>query len=232
MNYEIVTLEERRVVGIGTRTANDAPDMGEKIGKLWCDFMCEGGACEKLQFQHGSPCYGIYTGYSYDDSGYDVYAACESANKPEGFSEVVIPAGKYAKFSFRGDVRESTAKAWSEVWQVPLPRAMQVDFEEYNCPDDSDIADISIYIGLADLCQSCGMPMTKPEEYGTEAGGAPSTEYCCYCRKDGKFTADCTMEQMIDSCLDNEEGKKLYSDRAVAHAQMMEYFPTLKRWKK
>jgi predicted transcriptional regulator YdeE len=34
MDYEVVTLAEKKVVGISTRTNNFAPDMGEKIGQL------------------------------------------------------------------------------------------------------------------------------------------------------------------------------------------------------
>lgn len=232
MNYEIVTLPERRIVGISARARNGAPDCAAIIGKLWGDFMCEGGACTKLA--HGgenAPVYGAYTNYNYEEMSYDVIAACESANCPEGFVEVVIPAGRYAKFSFHGDVRASTAAMWDTVWNTPLPRAMAVDFEEYtSCGEDMQ-ADINIYIGLADLCQSCGMPMTKAEHYGTNADGSKNEQYCTYCYQNGAFTADCTMEQMIDFCLSMPESASLYTDKEAARAQMLQYFPTLARWK-
>lgn len=232
MNYEIVTVEEKRVVGIGTRTANNAADCAEKIGKLWNDFMC-GGACEKLEcLGEDAPVYGLYTNYNWEEMSYDVIAACESRNCPEGFVEAVIPAGQYAKFSFRGDVRASTAEAWDKVWKTELPRAFGVDFEEYtNCGEDMQ-ADINIYIGLADICQSCGMPMTKEEQYGKNADGSKNADYCCYCYQDGAFTADCTMEQMIDFCLNMPESEKLYTDKEASRKMMLEYFPTLKRWNK
>ena len=232
MNYEIVSIPERRVVGIGTRAQNNA-GCTEKIGKLWADFMCPGGACEKLEYpSEDAPCYGVYTNYNYEEMSYDVFAACESKNCPVGFTELVIPAGKYAKFSFHGDVRASTAAAWDEVWKTTLPRAFAVDFEEYATCDDNMQGDINIYIGLADICQSCGMPMTKSTDYGTEKGGSKSTAYCCYCRTNGTFAQDCTMDEMIDFCLNCEEGQKLYSDREIARKQMQDYFPTLLRWKK
>ena len=50
------------------------------------------------------------------------------------------------------------------------------------------------------FCQSCGMPLTKTEDFGTEKDGKLSEDYCVYCYKDGAFTADCTMEEMIDFC--------------------------------
>ena len=51
-------------------------------------------------------------------------------------------------------------------------------------------------------CQSCGMPMGQTDEfYGTEADGTKSREYCNYCYENGAFTANCTMEEMIDFCV-------------------------------
>ena len=35
MNYEIVEMEEKTVIGIATVTNNASPDMGSKIGQLW-----------------------------------------------------------------------------------------------------------------------------------------------------------------------------------------------------
>ncbi len=44
------------------------------------------------------------------------------------------------------------------------------------------------------------MPLALPENLGTETDGTPSAEYCTYCYRDGRFTLDCTMEQMIAQC--------------------------------
>ena len=49
-------------------------------------------------------------------------------------------------------------------------------------------------------CQSCGMPMSAKEDFGTEKSGNASHDYCTYCYKDGKFTSDCTMDEMIGHC--------------------------------
>lgn len=82
-------------------------------------------------------------------------------------------------------------------------------------------------------CQSCGMPMGKAEDFGTEKGGVPSEEYCVYCRKDGAFTADCTMEQMIDFCVEHTpEMCQQMGGKEEARRRMLAWFPTLKRWKK
>lgn len=49
------------------------------------------------------------------------------------------------------------------------------------------------------FCQSCGMPLTD-NIFGTEADGTANEDYCIYCYKEGMFTQDMTMEQMIDHC--------------------------------
>lgn len=49
------------------------------------------------------------------------------------------------------------------------------------------------------VCQSCGMPMSSPEHFGTEKGGEPSTLYCTYCYQNGMFThPDATVDQMAE----------------------------------
>lgn len=233
MEYEVVTLEARMVAGIGTHTGNSAPDMKQKIGKVWMDFMMPGGAMERMPGKQGEQCYGLYHRYQWDDASYDVLAAWEIAPDtalPEGFEAVMIPAGKYAKFSFQGDVQADTGKFWNVVWNTELPRAYAVDFEVYTVENgDEANAKIDIYVGLADVCQSCGMPMTQPEQYGTNADGSKNEDYCVYCYQNGAFQADCTMEQMIETCLD--VAPEIYKDREKSRELMRGYFPTLKRWR-
>lgn len=227
MEYEIVHLPARKVVGLRDTTANDAPDMSEKISVLWAQFMSEETA-RKLQAAQDSVCYGIYTNYTEDgETGtYDVIAACESEMLPSGFVQMDLPAGEYVKFKVDGSSPEAIAAVWQEIWGMWLPRAYRADFEEYVSRDE-----VYIYIGLADACQSCGMPMRASSEYGTEAGGAQSKTYCCYCYQDGAFLADCTMEQMIEVCLEMTPKEAIPMGKATARTQMLEYFPTLGRWK-
>lgn len=85
------------------------------------------------------------------------------------------------------------------------------------------------------FCQSCGMPLRTPELFGTNQDGSPNQEYCCYCYKDGAFTSDCTMDEMIAHCIQylgefNKDSHTQFS-KEEAIAQMQKYFPTLKRWK-
>ena len=81
------------------------------------------------------------------------------------------------------------------------------------------------------ICQSCGMPMQE-EQYGTEKDGSKNDSYCCYCYKDGAFTANSTMEEMVEFCAPFEVEGGRAKDLEEAKEQLMQYFPTLERWKK
>lgn len=84
------------------------------------------------------------------------------------------------------------------------------------------------------FCQSCGMPLMSDADHGTEKSGNLNQDYCIYCYKDGAFTRDCTMDEMIETCVqfldefNKDSDVKLTKEQAIA--QMREHFPLLKRW--
>lgn len=85
------------------------------------------------------------------------------------------------------------------------------------------------------FCQSCGMPLTSSDLLGTNTDETPNDEYCCYCFKDGKFTQDITMNEMINNCVQyldefNKDSAQKYT-KEEAIEQMNLFFPQLKRWK-
>jgi hypothetical protein len=85
------------------------------------------------------------------------------------------------------------------------------------------------------ICQSCGMPMQKPEDFGTNRDGSQNSDYCVYCYKDGMFTQECTMEEMIQHNVQhlaefNKDSEKQYSPKEAVE-EMRKFFPTLKRRK-
>ena len=150
MQYEIVTLPSRKIVAMSIRTGNQDPACSAKIGKLWDDFFCS-GRCQALGVSPDAPCYGVYTNHHLDDNSYDALVGCESSRCPEGFVEVELPTGDYAKFSLHGHVRQAVVEAWKQILDIPLPRAYTADFEVYrNCNEDL-VADIDIYVALADI---------------------------------------------------------------------------------
>ena len=85
------------------------------------------------------------------------------------------------------------------------------------------------------FCQSCGMPLTE-EVLGTNADGSKNEDYCMYCYKDGKFLQECTMDEMIEHCLQfiDEVNKNMPKPMTKdEYKQMMRgFFPMLKRWRK
>lgn len=79
-------------------------------------------------------------------------------------------------------------------------------------------------------CQSCGMPMVEEAQYGSEAGGAKSVEYCVYCYEDGAFKQpDMSLEQMVEVCVPflKEQGMPEKEARTLMEQQL----PHLKRWR-
>ena len=79
------------------------------------------------------------------------------------------------------------------------------------------------------FCQSCAMPMTD-ELFATNADGSKNEDYCMYCFKDGEFTSDMSMEEMMDFCIGKMCECHPEMDRTEAEAMMKEVFPKLKRW--
>lgn len=84
------------------------------------------------------------------------------------------------------------------------------------------------------FCQSCGIPLDSEETKGTSAGGAKCDDYCVYCYKNGAFTKDMTMDEMIEINLkyidqwNKGSGQNLTVDQA--REQLKAFMPTLKRW--
>lgn len=85
------------------------------------------------------------------------------------------------------------------------------------------------------FCQSCGMPLSD-EVLGTNADGSKNEEYCMYCYKDGAFTQEMTMEEMIEHCSQFVDEVNKHMPKPMTreeYKQMMRgYFPMLKRWRK
>jgi len=85
------------------------------------------------------------------------------------------------------------------------------------------------------ICQSCGMPMVTPEEFGTNSDGSVNRDYCAYCFKDGKFTVEASMDEMIARYAEFPEALKDKNGNSITKEQFITnmkcFLPTLKRWK-
>lgn len=81
------------------------------------------------------------------------------------------------------------------------------------------------------VCQSCGMPLSSEESYGTDAAGQKILDYCKYCYENGQFIQPhLTLDEMVEICVPFmvEDGM----EEQAARAMMQSYLPHLKRWSK
>ncbi len=82
------------------------------------------------------------------------------------------------------------------------------------------------------FCQSCAMSLTEESLFGTNTDGSKNEDYCVHCYKDGAFTTQHTMEEIIELCVPYTVQIGVYPDENTARAAMGEFFPKLKRWQK
>lgn len=145
MNYEVVNLEQKIVVGVSAVTGNSDPKMHEVIGGLW-EKLYQGGISAAIKNKINQYAIGLYSDYSNDQYCVTVGNEVSKAENDE-LAVKIIPAGKYAKFSIHGNMVKAVAEAWEEIWKIDLDRSFTGDFEEY-LNSDWDNADINIYIAL------------------------------------------------------------------------------------
>ncbi len=80
------------------------------------------------------------------------------------------------------------------------------------------------------FCQSCGMPLAEPSDFGVGTDGIRVNDYCAFCYADGAFTNPAmTMAEMTDICV----GALVKQGMPDANARelMAKTLPTLKRWR-
>ena len=85
-------------------------------------------------------------------------------------------------------------------------------------------------------CQSCGMPLRfDVKEYlGTNADHSHSDEYCYYCLKEGEYTVDISISEMVDIWVKYTDKYNWYSGTSYTPQELKtilnKRLPTLKRW--
>jgi hypothetical protein len=81
-----------------------------------------------------------------------------------------------------------------------------------------------------EVCQSCSIPIDRPELRGTEKNGLASTLYCKYCYQDGSFTQPgITVTEMAASISERMRKEKMTEDQLRSAVQAL---ASLKRWRK
>ena len=80
------------------------------------------------------------------------------------------------------------------------------------------------------FCQSCGMPLEKPDAFGTASTGFRINDFCHYCYQNGQFTEPgITKQGMIEKCVSIMVQQGIMPE-AQARSLMTEVIPKLKRW--
>lgn len=146
MEYVIVTLEEKKIVGVAARTGNAEPDMQAVIGGLWQQYY-QGGVCQRIQTKVNDYAYGIYSNYEGDTYQVTVGAEVRDTAQNDNLTILTIPQGTYAVFQVVGDMVQAVSEAWNQIWQMDLKRTFTADFEEYVAYDGVD-ATINIYVAV------------------------------------------------------------------------------------
>lgn len=145
MNYEIVNLQQKIVVGASAITSNSDPKMGKIIDGLW-QKLYQGGIHTAIKNKVNEHSIGLYSDYL--DDKYCVTVGSEvSKSENSELTMKIIPSGKYAKFSVHGPMQKVVGEAWAEIWKLDLDRSYTGDFEEY-LNSDLENADVNIFIAL------------------------------------------------------------------------------------
>lgn len=80
------------------------------------------------------------------------------------------------------------------------------------------------------VCQSCAMPLQRPEDFGTDREGRRVNDYCRYCFVDGALVnPGMSMQEMLEKCV-SVMAEKGVMPEAQARALMTAVLPRLKRW--
>ena len=151
MNYEVVTIPEKTVIGLSARLELQSPEETNTIGELWFKFHGE-GIYESIPGKVNQKALGVYSGYANNGNAYDITVGCETmpgTPAPDRTVTLTIPAGTYAKFVVRGHMQQAVVDFWDALWKTDpgFERAFAYDFEEYQ-NEDMDNAEIQIYISI------------------------------------------------------------------------------------
>jgi len=179
--------------------------------------------------------------YNHDMQDLDVEMGFPVAKALPGRDEIkagIIPAFEQAVCGIHKGSYNSLDETYGQIYQYIADNNFEISGAHYDFyisnPDNTSenelITRIAIPVKQMIVCQSCGMPMQKDEDFGTEQDGGKNGDYCIYCYKDGAFTADLTMDEMIDFCAGNVDDWDVKITKEEAVAMMRENFPKLKRW--
>ncbi|MCL2675044.1 MAG: helix-turn-helix domain-containing protein [Firmicutes bacterium] len=85
------------------------------------------------------------------------------------------------------------------------------------------------------VCQSCGMDLTKVEDFGTTEADGAHTDYCRYCMQKGAFTHNRSIDEQVELNLhfldEYNAAKRLTFTSDEARRELKTHLAGLKRWR-
>jgi predicted transcriptional regulator YdeE len=130
-SYELQDEERLTIVGISDRVSNAE---AHKIGDLWRRFHAMGDHTA-IPGRTSDAAYGVYYEYAGDyTQPFTAVIGCSvepGAPVPAGMRKVVIEAGRFAVYQPTGEMPHGVFATWAEIWQTPLERRYQADYDRY-----------------------------------------------------------------------------------------------------
>ena len=145
MRAETANRDTLTLQGITTRASNAE---GERLGAHWQRFFAEdvrGRVAGRLD----DVIVAVYHDYAGDHTQpYSFFLGCSvppEAPLAEGLERCVVPAGRFARWKAEGEQPQALIHAWQEIWQAPLERRYEADFEIH---DPSRPQCVEIFVGV------------------------------------------------------------------------------------
>lgn len=122
------------------------------------------------------------------------------------------------------EMAEKCSAILSQLFCIPAANAERFAREQISCLKRWTGREIP-------ACGSCGMPLARDEDAGTETDGSLSTNYCTYCYRDGGFVEpDLTREQAVEQYAPMM-ASNLGMPLERAKEMVRQYLSTLPRWR-
>ncbi|AJW65125.1 Bacterial transcription activator, effector binding domain [Elizabethkingia miricola] len=150
-----ITLSQKYIIGILTRTINENGQSAIAIEKLWQKFWGE-EIQNQIPNKVSDEIYAVYTDYETDFTGqYTTVIGLPVISLetiPEGLVGITIETGVYQKFVSKGKMPEAVFNTWLEIWdnkELNLKRAYKADFTVHGKKYyDGDNAEVETYISI------------------------------------------------------------------------------------
>jgi len=151
MNYSIITLPAKYIIGITIRTANDG-SAAQDIPALWQKFY-QTNVLQNIPHKKSNEIFALYCNYEGDyTQPYSVIIGCEVDSIEDIPADMVaqqIPASTYAVYKAPGPFPQELVKTWHTIWLSSLKRTYTGDFELYRTDfEATQNPEVDVYVAI------------------------------------------------------------------------------------